>query len=93
MIGGVLHIGPEPDGDALLNYVLDSASPLVPGGAFGVEASLPSIAVYPVSYTHLDVYKRQAPVLRGLAFAGGVRAILHYSDIEPWLLYLSLIHI
>ena len=34
MIGGVLHIGPEPDGDALLNYV-------------------------PVSYTHLDVYKRQ----------------------------------
>ena len=46
MIGGVLHIGPEPDGYALLNYVLDSASPLVTGGDFGVEASLPSIAVY-----------------------------------------------
>lgn len=28
------------------NYVLDSASPLVTGGDFGVEASLPSIAVY-----------------------------------------------
>lgn len=33
------------------------------------------------------VVERAAPVLRGLAFAGGVRAILHYSDIEPWLLY------
>ena len=31
MIGGVLHIGLEPDGYALLNYVLDSASPLVRG--------------------------------------------------------------
>ena len=46
MIGGVLPIGPEPDGYALLNSVLDSASPLVTGGDFGVEASLPSIAVY-----------------------------------------------
>ena len=33
------------------------------------------------------VVERAAPVLRGLAFAGGVRAVLHYSDIEPWLLY------
>ena len=46
MIGGVLHIGPEPDGYALLNYVLDSASPLVTGGDFGVVALPPLRSIW-----------------------------------------------
>lgn len=46
IVGGVLHIGNAADEFAIYNYVLDTDSFLLTGGAFGIESSVVSIAVY-----------------------------------------------
>ncbi len=46
MVGGVLHIGPQPQGDSLYSYVLGTRSFLLTGGDFGVEASVPALTAY-----------------------------------------------
>lgn len=48
MIGGILHIGPAAQPDAVANYVLTSSSTLLTGGSFGVEASAIAMAAYAV---------------------------------------------
>ncbi len=46
MVAGVPHVGIAADSQAIYNYVLDTESFLITGGDFGVEASLPAVAVY-----------------------------------------------
>ncbi len=46
MASGLLNIGTEPSEDSLFNYVLETSSPLITGGEFGVEASVISIGAY-----------------------------------------------
>lgn len=45
IIGGIVAIGPNVDSGALATYVLESDSPMITGGPFGVEASFISIGV------------------------------------------------
>lgn len=46
IIGGILHIGSEADGNSILNFVLKNKSFLISGGDFGIEASVISILAY-----------------------------------------------
>ena len=46
MIGGILHIGPDTNPDALLSYRLSVSSPVLTGGSFGVESSLFAVIGY-----------------------------------------------
>ena len=46
IIGGILHIGSEADGNSILNFVLKNKSFLISGGDFGIEASVISILSY-----------------------------------------------
>lgn len=48
MIGGILSIGTEHAVNNLWRFTPGSASPLITGGAFGVEAGLPAIVGYTV---------------------------------------------
>lgn len=48
MTGGILYIGSEASETALVNYVLDSKSFALTGGAFGIESSAVAIAAYVV---------------------------------------------
>lgn len=43
---GILHIGPEADKWAFFSYVPETRNALLTGGAFGIEASVVSIAAY-----------------------------------------------
>lgn len=43
---GILNIYTEPSEGCIFNYVLESKSPLITGGEFGVEASVVSIGAY-----------------------------------------------
>ncbi len=46
MAGGIVKIGSAPSENALVNYVLNSKSFALTGGAFGVESSVIAIAAY-----------------------------------------------
>ena len=48
MVGGILNIGGTASEYALMNYVLDSKSFMLTGGAFGIESSVIAIAAYAV---------------------------------------------
>ena len=48
MVGGILHIGPSAQADAVANYVLTGSSTLLTGGSFGVETSVIAMAAYAV---------------------------------------------
>ena len=48
MVGGILHIGPSAQTDAVANYVLTGSSTLLTGGSFGVETSVIAMAAYAV---------------------------------------------
>ena len=48
IVGGILHIGVEPNRYSLFNYVLDSKSFFITGGEFGIEASVIAIIGYVV---------------------------------------------
>lgn len=48
IVGGILHIGVEPNRYSLFNYVLDSKSFFITGGDFGIEASVIAIIGYVV---------------------------------------------
>ena len=46
IIGGIVHIGPASESDAIFNYVLKTKYTILTGGDFGIEASVVSIVVY-----------------------------------------------
>ena len=48
MVGGILNIGGTASESALMNYVLDSKSFMLTGGAFGIESSVIAIIAYAI---------------------------------------------
>lgn len=46
IVGGIIHFGDTADVDSFYSYVMSTRSLLISGGAFGVEASVISVAGY-----------------------------------------------